>query len=189
MQLLFSARNVIIAGAVAAAAYYGYKSFYGDIETRDMNKLFQAHRLASTIKRQAVRRRILGLYDPDEHYGTFLKALEHRSPVTQALAVDVLTEKLERRAVPELLEMLADPYQDGQVKASLAMAFRVFPRKAAIPHLIRLTKAEEEHDARVAAHDTLVELLKTGAQVKFGDAMHQHWTEWWRDHGGDVKLP
>jgi len=75
------------------------------------------------------------------------------------------------------------------VKGELARVFRGYPKKAAVPYLIALTDAKEERHVRVAAHDTLVRMLSTGAQIKFGDAMHQSWIEWWRDHKMGVKLP
>jgi hypothetical protein len=190
VQLLLSFRNVAIVAAVAAAGYYAYKSFYGDIETRDVEKLMQNHRLAGTsIKRQAIKSRILAVYRPEKDYGTVLAALDQRSTVNQALAVEVFTEKNERRAAPKLLEMLNESSCAPEVKAALAVAMRVFPSKAAVGRLIELTKDTEEHEVRVAAHRILTEVLSTGAQIKFGEAMYQNWVEWWRDHKGSVRLP
>lgn len=189
MQLMVSFRNVAITTAVVVAGYYGYKSFYGDIQSQDIPQLLQSHRLASSLKRQVIRARISKLYQPGKDYGTLEEALGHSSSVTQVLAIDILTEKQERRAVPKLLEMLNDPRRKPEVKAWLAKAFKVFPRKAAIARLIAFTDETEERQVRVAAHNTLKEVLSTGAQIKFGEAMHEHWTEWWRDHKVGVKLP
>jgi HEAT repeat protein len=188
MQLMFSVRNVAIVTALAVGGYYGYKSFYGDIETNDINSLLQSHRLASALKRQTIKERVLSLYNPQTDYGMIVAALDQRNAVTQALAVEILVGKTEGRAVDKLLEMLRDNDREPEVKAALAKAFRVFPRKAAIPRLIELTDKSEEHDVRVSAHDTLREILSTGATIKFGEGMHQNWIEWWRDHSAGIKL-
>lgn len=189
MQILLSFRNVAVVTVIAVAGYYGYKSFYGDIETKDIGKLLNAHRLASSFKRGTIRARVAKLYRPGKDYGTLTKALDHRSPVTQALAVSVLVELGEQRAIDKFLDMLKEGTRAPEVKEELARVFRGYPKKAAVPYLIALTDAKEERDVRVAAHDTLVRMLSTGAQIKFGDAMHQSWIEWWRDHKMGVKLP
>jgi hypothetical protein len=188
MQINFSFRNVALAAVVAVAGYYGYQSFFGDIQTRDVGQFLQRHRLASSLKREAIRRRILDVYEPKKDYSTLVDALDHRSSVTQTLAVHVLTKKIERRVADKFLEMIQDPSRSPEVQEQLAEAFRIFPRKKAIPHLIQLTDESHPREVRSAAHKTLRELLHTGAQIKFGEATHQHWVEWWRDHGHGVKL-
>jgi HEAT repeat protein len=70
----------------------------------------------------------------------------------------------------------------------LAKAFAVFPTKAAVKRLIDLTAVKHAREVRAAAHTTLVSLFKTGAQIKFGSAMRNHWLEWWQDHHRTVRL-
>lgn len=188
MQFNLSLRNAVVVAAILAAGYYGYRGFYGDIQTDDIASLVRVHRASSALKRHAIRSRVLRLYKRQDDYATVLAALGHRSAMTQAFGVEILAAKRERRAIPKLVAMLGNRSADPRVKEQLARAFAVLPSKAAVPRLIDLTAKEEEHDVRVAAHTALREMLKTGAQLKFGDGVRTRWMLWWRDHKGGVRI-
>lgn len=188
MQLVLNARNIAVGAALVVGGLYGYRSFYAGIDTRDVGKLIAAHRTSSPARRHIIRRRILEVYQSSQHYATVCRALRHRHPVTQAFAVQILAAKHERKALPQLLQMLAAPHTGPRVKAELARAFAQLPTLEAVPCLIALTSAEEEPAVRRAAHQTLVSLLGTGGQIRYGDGMRQRWSDWWEQNRRHVRL-
>jgi len=186
MQLIFNFRNVAIGAVLAAGAYYGHRSFFADIGSRDVAKLVRSYREAQPARQLLIKRRILELYQPSHDYDTFFNALDSPSPITQALAAAVLAAKGERRAVPKLLDLLRDTGRAETVTAEVAAAFALLPTREAVPRLIELTDVREPIAVRSAAHNTLRELTRTGGEIKFGDATRQHWSLWWRDHPNSV---
>ena len=188
MQLTLNVRNALVGAALIAGGYYGYRGFFGDIQTEDIPTLIRVHRTSSALKRHSIRGRVLRLYKAPSDYATVVAALGHRSATTRAFAVEILAATGERRAVRKLVEMLRNRAADPRVKEQLAHAFALLPSKAAVPRLIELTAATEEQDVRIAAHNALREMLGTGAQVKFGDGVRTRWTLWWRDHRGSVRI-
>ena len=186
MQLIFNAKNVIVGAVLVAGGYYGYRSFFADIETRDMPKLVRTFRDSQPARQLLIKQRILGLYQPSRDYDLFARELNSTSPITQALAVSVITAKGEGRAMPALLQMLRDPQRADIVKEEVARAFSVFRTKDAIGRLIELTDTSEPLGVRSAAHNTLKALTGVGGEIKLGDATREHWSLWWRDHPNAV---
>lgn len=183
MQLVLSFKNVVIGTAIVVAGYYGYRNFVADIKTTDLRKLIRSHRDSQAARQVVIKRRILALYQSGRDYKVVVDALDSPSPISQALAVEVLAAKYEDKALPRVLEMLRDPDRADIVKAELANATAEFKAKTAIPRLIELTSTTEPQPVRAAAHNALQTLTGTRGEVKFGDAARQHWTLWWRDHG------
>jgi hypothetical protein len=182
MQLILSVRNVAVGTALLVGAYYGHRALFADMSTRDMGKLIRSYRDAQPARQLLLKRRIIDLYQPAHDYETFLAALDAPSPVTQALAVEVLAAKGERRAVPRLLSMLSDPGRTDIVQQELANAFARFPTREAVARLIELTDVAEPLAVRSAAHNTLRTITRCGGEIKLSEASREHWTLWWRDH-------
>jgi hypothetical protein len=182
MQVVLNFKNVMVGTALLAAGYYGYKGFAANVETDDVGKLLRNYRQAPPAHRILIRRRILSLYDSGRDCKAVVRALDSPSPLSQALAVEVLAAKHERGTAPRLLAMLDEPDRDDIVKEKLAEALAAFGSREAIPRLIELTDTAEARDVRIAAHTALQALTGAGAGIKFGDATRQHWTLWWRDH-------
>jgi len=182
MQVILSFRNVAIGTALVVAGFYGYRGFVADIETDDVGHLIRSHRESQPARQMIIRRRILAVYQGQRDYKRVVRALDSPSPVSQALAVEVLTAKVQQKVLPRLLEMLDDPQRAGVVREELARAMVVFSATEAVPRLIELTDTAEPHGVRTAAHAALQSLTGAGAAVKFGEAARQHWTLWWRDH-------
>ncbi len=182
MQLILNFRNVVVGTTLVVAGYYGYRGLVADIQTDDVARLFRSHRDAQPARQVIIKRHLLAVYQRRRDFRRVVHALDYPSPVSQALAVEVLASKCEREAVPRLLKMLHDARRDDLVKQELAGAMAVFKSPDAVPRLIELTDATEAPAVRSAAHDALRSLTGAGASVKFGDATRQHWTLWWRDH-------
>ena len=182
MQFVVSFRNVAVGTALVVAGYYGYRGFFADVQTGDLTKLVRSHRQASAAQRLLFRRRILAVYHRDHDRQFLVECLESSSPVTQALAVEVLGVKREYKVLPKLREMLGESEREDTVKAELAKAVASLGCREAIPRLIELTDSRQDRDVRMAAHNALEALTGAGANVKFGDATRQHWSLWWRDH-------
>jgi len=178
--------KMAVLAAVGVAGYFGYRAFFGNIETNDVGELVRVHRESASVKRPVVRARIVELYDPATHCGLMVEALRHESSVTRALAVDVLTAKAEEAALPALLGMVNGTEADNNVRRELGKAMGAFHKNPqtlrAVSRLIEWTDDQEDHGVRVAAHDALVLLLESGAQVKFGEGMRTRWKELWRGH-------
>ncbi|MFW6107208.1 MAG: HEAT repeat domain-containing protein [bacterium] len=182
MQLVLNAKNVCLGAVVIAAGYYGYRNLYGDIRSKDTAELLRAHRSAQPARQLIIRRRILTIYESQRDYETIVHALGNTSPTTQALAVAILREKGERRAVPRLLDMLEDPDRADIVKEELAATMGEFEFLEAVPRLIELTDTREAQDVRIASHNALKILTGAKGEMKLSDATRQHWTLLWRDH-------
>jgi len=187
MQVVLGFRNVVIGTAILVAGYYGYRSFVADIETTDVHQLIRSHRDSRPARQVVIRRRILAVYQSGRDYDTVLGALDNPSPITQALAAEVLAAKHEGRASPKLLVMLDDRDREDLVKAELAAALGALRAIKAIPRLIALTDKAQPLQVRTAAHNALQTLSGTRGEIKFGDATRQHWTLWWRDHKDSVR--
>jgi hypothetical protein len=186
MQLAFTPKTVFICAVVVTAGYFGYRMFLSDIQTDDVAALIRIHRTSPGIKQVAVKKRILALYDHDTHYQLLYEAVDDSSPVTQVLAIEVLTEKGEEDALGKFVNRLNAKPDDPGVDRALAEAMGAFHENevavGAVDRLIELTEADTDHKARVAAHNALVAILESGAQVKFGDGMTARWAELWRTH-------
>lgn len=182
MQLSMNFRSVVVLGLVAGGAYYGYQLFFGGVEGSDLAKLMRDHRKAQPARQAVIKHRIMTLYDRAKDYDTVVRALDSASPTTQALAVEILTARVERRALPRLLEMLSDPARADAVKEALASAMGTLEAREAIPRLVELTDKLEPSGVRQAAHHALVKLTGAGAQVKLGDNTREQWTLWLRQH-------
>jgi hypothetical protein len=180
MQLILNFRNTVAIVAVVAGGYYCYQSVFADSDSRDVAKLIRSHRNADSMRQLILRRRILSVYTSSQDYATIVRALDHASPATQALAVKVLAAKSERGAAPKLLEMLSDPGRADPVKEALAEAVATFRLRDAIPRLVELTDNAEAPGVRGAAHNALRDLTGAGGQVKLSEAARQHWTLWLR---------
>ncbi|MFC1806618.1 HEAT repeat domain-containing protein [Planctomycetota bacterium] len=187
MQLIFSFRNVAVGTALVVAGYYAYRGFVADIETNDVRLLVRAHHEARPARRVIIKHRILRVYTGSRDYKAMFRTLDSPSPVSQALAVEVLVARGQQKALPKLREMLDNPKRDGLVKEALARAMGTLKVREAIPRLIELTDAAEPHDARLAAHGALQSMTDVGAGVKFSEAARQNWTLWWRDHRNVVQ--
>jgi len=192
VQLNLGPRNIIIGVAIVAAGYFGYTAFFGDIETTDVGKLMQIYPASNSLKQGEIQRRILKLYSHDAHYAMLLDALRQEDPAIQTLSVAVLTEKKEEGALPQLLEMIRSPQTHASVQIQLARAFAIHQSTKAAgqacPRLIELTDAKEGQDVRVAAHNALVEILETGAIVKFSDTVRRSWEQMWQTHKRRAEL-
>ncbi|MFW6108712.1 MAG: HEAT repeat domain-containing protein [bacterium] len=184
MQLVLNFKNVVVGTALITAGYCAYRSFGADLQTNDVRVLIRRHREAPPGRQLILKRRILALYQGSRHRSIVLDALDSPSPVSQALAVEVLAARHERDTLPRLLEMLCEPDRPDLTKEALARAMADFEARRGIPRLIELTDTREAIPVRTAAHESLRSLTGAGAAIKFGDATRQHWTLWWRDHGG-----
>lgn len=186
MQLAFTPKTVFICAVAITAGYFGYRMFLSDIETDDVATLVRIHRTSPGIKQVAVKKRILALYDHDKHYQLLYEAVDDSNPVTQVLAIELLTEKGEEDALGKLVNRLNAKPEGPGVNRALAEAMEAFHENeatvGAVDRLIELTEPETEHKARVAAHNALVAVLESGAQVKFGGGMTARWAELWRTH-------
>jgi len=186
VQVVFNFRNVVAGGALFVAAWYGYDTLFGDIGTRDVGKLMRAHRDAQGARQLIIKQRILAVYSSARDYPTVLRALDSASPVTQALAVEILAAERERRAVPTLLEALENPERPDIVKEQLAHAFASLLVTEAIPRLIELTDIREAREVRAAAHSALRALTGVGGEIGLGDGTREMWSLWWRSHRDSV---
>jgi len=187
MQLVFSFRNVVVGTALVVAGYCAYRGFAADIESQDIGVLMRRHREASPARQLVIKRRILAVYQDDRDYERMVESLDGPSPVSQALAIEVLVAKGEHKAVPKLVETLDDRERADIVKERLAEAMARFRIREAIPRLIQLTDVSEQLAVRTAAHDALQALTGAGGAVKFSDAAREHWSLWWRDHHTSVR--
>jgi len=180
MQLVFNVRNTVVIAAVVVGGYYCYHNVFADVDARDVATLMKLHRNSDATRQLILKRRILNVYNSSRDYDVVVRALDGYSPATQALAVEVLAEKVERRAVPKLLEMLGEPSRDDLVKEALAHAFGRLGLREAIPRLVELTDMCEAPAVRAAAHNALRDLTGAGGQIKLSGATREHWTLWLR---------
>jgi len=184
MQLVLNFKSAVVSVALVTVGYYAYRSTFADAGTRDIGKLLRSHRDAQHARQLILKRRILAVYDTSRDYADVERALDSASPVTQALAVEILAEKSGPKAKAKLLEMLADPGRDDVVKEALAGAFASVHTKEAIPRLVELTDVSEAPGVRASAHHTLQALTGVVGEIKLGDATRQHWTLWLRNNKG-----
>jgi hypothetical protein len=141
-----------------------------------------SHRDAPHARQIIIKRRILAIYNASRDHQTVARGLDSASPITQALAVEVLAEKSGHESAPKLLEMLADPSRDDIVKEALARAFALVRVPEAMPRLVELTDTREATGVRAAAHNTLKAITGAGGAIKLGEATCQHWTLWLRNN-------
>ena len=186
MQFVFNFRNCLTLALVLAGGYYCYHNVFADVASRDVSKLVRAHRAAEPTRRLIIERRILSIYESSKDYDTLVRSLDSPSPITQGLAASVLAEKVERQAVPTLLQMLAEPDRTDNVKEALARGAGLLGLRQAIPRLVELTDKAEAPDVRSAAHHALQALTGAGAQIKLSDATRDHWTLWLRSQSAPV---
>jgi HEAT repeat protein len=177
--MVLSTRNVLIGIAVVAAGYVAYRAFLGDTQSSDVAALIRTHRTAGAARQAVIRRRIHELYEPDRHRDVMIRALDHTSPVTQALGVEVLAHERDATALPRLLAMLDDHERDDAVKEALAGAAAAFRSREAVPRLIELTDRTESLPVRSAAHNALKTITGAGGTVKLSDGTRTHWELWW----------
>jgi len=187
MQIVLNFRNVVIGTAFVVAGYCAYRGFAADIESQDIAVLMRRHREVSPARQLIIKRRILSVYQGGRDYERMVQSLDGPSPVSQALAIEVLTAKGEHKAVPKLVETLDDRERADIVKERLAEAMAKFRTREAVPRLIELTDISEQLAVRTAAHDALQALTGAGGALKFGDAAREHWALWWRDHHTSVR--
>ncbi|HUT36051.1 MAG TPA: HEAT repeat domain-containing protein [Planctomycetota bacterium] len=180
MQLSMNFRTTVALALLGAGGYYVYGLFFADIESGDLGKLMREHRHAEPARQAILKHRIMVVYNSARDYGMVFRALDSPSPATQALAVETLTEKVERRALPKLTEMLGDPDRPELVKEALATAMGTLSVHEAIPRLVDMTDVSEPPGARAAAHHALLRLTGAGAQVKLGAGTREQWDNWLR---------
>jgi HEAT repeat protein len=188
MQMVFDLKTILIGTAVVVGGYYGYRHMFGELEGKDVGRLIQLYSQSQPARRMIIRRRAVSVYASGRDYDKVVRALQSRSPDEQALAVIILREKHEQRSIEKLMGLLNDSELSPVVQVELATTMADFGVMEAIPRLIELTDVKEEQSTRAAAHSALKELTGAGAEVKFGDATRQHWTHWWKSHGGDRRL-
>lgn len=188
MQMVFDFKTVLVGTAVVVGGYYAYRHMFGALEGKDVGKLIQLYSQSQPARRMIIRRRAVSVYASGRDYERVLRALQSRSPDEQALAVIILREKHELRSTEKLVGLLDDPETSPVVQEELATTMADFGVEEAIPRLIELTDVKEDQAARAAAHSALKELTGAGAEVKFGEATRQHWTYWWKSHGGGRRL-
>ena len=164
MQLSMNFKTVVALGIIAAGGYYAYDLFFGGSEGGDVRKLMR-------IRRD---------YKSARDYQAVFSAMDSKKPAVQKLAVEILTENVERPATPKMLEMLKDPNRAEQVKDALATAMGRLGinDKATLERLVQLTDKAEPEAVRRAAHDALLKLTGAGAVVKLGDSTREQWTRW-----------
>jgi len=186
VQLAFTPKTVFIIALIAGAAWFGYATFLQDVQTDDVPELIRIHRDAVAAKKLIVKERILAVYDKAKDYQTLYEAIDDESSITQALAIRVLTAKGEEEALGKLVDTLLNGNRVPDVDAALAEAMGAFHDEDAVvptvPKLIEMTEDSRPHEMRKAAHDALVAILESGAQVKFGTGMAARWQELWRTH-------
>jgi len=179
------ARNLVLfLAAGAVAAYFAYTWTFGGTQSSDVPTLLKTYPSAPDVKRQVIRSRIISLYKHADHYGLLSSALDDPSPLTQALAVDLLTQKNEGSALPKLFAMLNDPRRDPLVTARVATSIARIPLTAprltkVVPRLIELTGEAQPEDVRAAAHHALKKLLDTNV-VRYGPGTRDAWEEFWK---------
>ncbi len=181
MQFNMSFRSLVALALLCAGAYYCYELFFAEADEGDVSKLLVAHRRAEPARQAVIKHRLLVAYKPSDDYQTMFRALDSPSPTTQALAVEVLTAKVERRALPKLLEMLRDPARSELVREDLAITMGQLAIREAVPRLVELTDKSEPQRVRAAAHEALVRITGAGAQVKLAGNTREQWTIWLRD--------
>jgi hypothetical protein len=186
MQFTLNAKNAIVGVLVIAGGYYAYRTFYGDVQIDDMQTLLRMHRNASAVKQISIKSRIQKIYEHDKHYDLLIDSLDSENEDTQMLAIEVLGDNREVKALPRMIDKFLPGKSPPSVDVELCRGLGAFKDEDAVvqcvPRLIQLTGEETEHDVRVAAHDALRDILQSGAQVKFGKGMQARWTELWRSH-------
>lgn len=165
---------------IVAAGLYAYSLYFPAVDTGDVAKLLRNHRRAEPAAQTVIKHRIMTAYEPARDYPIVFRALDSPSPTTQALAVEILTEKVERRAIPKLIEVLGDPTRADFVREVVATAMGTLDVREAAPRLVELTDTSEPPAVRSAAHNALVKMTGAGAQVKFGPNSREQWTLWLR---------
>lgn len=178
--MVLNFRNAVVLALLAAVAYLIYREHFPGLGDSDVAKLVRQHRSADPAAQTLLKHRIMTLYSPVRDYPTVIKMLDSASPTTQTLAIEVLAEKVERRALPTLLEMLADTARAEPVKQALATAMGGLSVREALPRLVELTDLAEPQGVRAAAHNALLKLTEAGAQVKLGANTREQWTLWLR---------
>jgi len=178
--MILNFKTMVALVLVVAGGYYAYSLYFPDVDTGDVAKLLRSHRRAEPGAQAVLKHRIMTTYDPSRDYATIFRALDSPSPATQALAIEVLTEKVERRAVPKLVEILSDPTRADFVREVAAAAMGTLDVREALPRLVELTDTAEPPAVRSAAHNALVKMTGAGAQVKFGPSSREQWTLWLR---------
>lgn len=181
MQLAVNFKSLVILAFLGLVGYWLYDTLGPGTAGGDISKLLMEHRRSEPARQAIIKRRILSEYNPERDYPTILRALDSPSPTTQTLAIEVLSDRAERRAQPILLKILNDPGRAETVKEAIAATMGHFGVREAIPRLLELTDKSEHQAVRAAAHEALVKITGAGAQVKFADNVREQWTIWLRD--------
>jgi len=184
MQLTMNFRNTVLLLLIVVVGWWWYRTEFGVLSSSDVSKLIRSHRQAEPVSQGAIKLRIMTVYKSNRDYDTVFLALDSASVTTQVLAVDIIAEKVERRAVPKLLAMLNDPNRAEVVKEALANALGALKIDEAMPRLVELTDRAEAPGVRAAAHNALQRLTGAGAQIKLGDSTRENWTLWLRTREG-----
>ncbi len=180
MQLSVNFKSVVVVAILIGVVAWVYTQFVAPLQSSDVAKLIRAHRGAEPARQAALKHRIMTVYKSAKDYATVKDALDSPSSTTQALAVEILAEKVERNAVPKLLDMLNDPDRAEPVRAALANAMGSLAVREAIPRLVEMTDKAEPPGVRAAAHHALLKMTGAGAQVKLGESTREQWTLWLR---------
>ncbi|MBM4032380.1 MAG: HEAT repeat domain-containing protein [Planctomycetes bacterium] len=174
MQLGINFKTVSTLAALGVLAYLAY----------DLEVFARKPQTGELARLQRLRTN----YRSARDYAAVASALDSNKPEVQALAVEILSENVERPAVRKLLEMLGDTACADVVKEQLAITMGKLRVNEATSRLVALTARSEAHMVRFAAHKALQELTGAGAQVKFGDDTHEAWTMWLRSrHSGGTR--
>jgi len=184
MQLTMNFRNTVVLLLIVVVGWWWYRSQFAALSSSDVSKLIKSHRSAEPVSQTAIKLRIMTVYKSNRDYETVFRALDSASSTTQMLAVEILAEKVERRAVAKLLTMLNDPSRAEVVKETLANGLGLLSIQEALPRLVELTDKAEAPGVRAAAHNALQRLTGAGAQIKLGDSTRETWTLWLRTREG-----
>jgi len=186
MQLVLNLKTVLILAVLGVGGYFAYQTFLAETKVEDVAELIEMHRTAPELRRDRIARAVVRNYDRTRDYPRVLSALEHHSPVTQALAVRVLAAKWETGAAPKFRAMLANPATAPRVTVELAKALARFPPDNTtgdvVERLIELTDDAQPGEVRQAAHAALGKILRPPPRlIHFGDGVRTQWTEYWRN--------
>jgi hypothetical protein len=166
---------------VSGAAWWAYDKYYAGVDTDDVGELFRIYE-EKPEKRLLVWPKLRRVYRPGD-YPAVAGKLDSSNPETQELAIRLLAERSQEKAVPKLVEMIRANQSEG-VARELATAMERFADNKqtmqAVPRLIELTDESEPQPVRAASHKALIRLIGMKQAVKFGSAMRQQWEEVWK---------
>jgi len=150
MQLSVNFKSVVVVAVVVAGGVYAYQLLFADLQSGDVAKLMRKYRDADSASQRLLKHRIMTVYKSARDYATVARALDSPTSSIQALAVEILAEKVERAAVPKLVEMLNDPTRSEAVREALANAIGLLGVREAMPRLVEMTDKAEPPGVRAA---------------------------------------